>query len=96
MELIVFPPTYGEPAGSPFATKAIAMMNRAGLDYKLTYLSNPTKMPKGKLPVLKVGDRLIPDSNEIRAYIETEHGFDFDAGLSIEDRAITHRYHSHG
>lgn len=36
MELIVFPPTYGEPAGSPFATKAIAMMNRAGLDYKLT------------------------------------------------------------
>lgn len=89
MELIVFPPTYGEPAGSPFATKAIAMMHSAGLDYTLTYLSNPTKMPKGKLPVLKVGDRLIPDSNEIREYIEAEHGIDFDAGLNAKDRAIS-------
>ncbi len=89
MELIVFPPTYGEPAGSPFATKAMALLNVAGVKHDLTYLSNPTKMPKGKLPVLKVGDRLIPDSNEIRAYIEAKTGFDFDAGLSAKDRAIS-------
>jgi len=89
MELIVFPPTYGEPAGSPFATKAIAMMDMAGLDYKLTYLSDPRKMPKQKLPVLKVGDRLIPDSNEIRAYIESTFDFDFDAGLTAHQRAMS-------
>lgn len=89
MELIVFPPTYGEPAGSPFATKAIAMMELAGLDYTLTYLPNPTKMPKGKLPVLKVGDRFIPDSNEIRTYIESTFDFDFDAGLTPHQRAMS-------
>jgi glutathione S-transferase len=89
MELIVFPPTYGEPAGSPFATKALALLELAKVKYKLTYLPNPTKMPKGKLPVLKVGDRMIPDSNEIREYIEAETGFDFDAGLSAKDRAIS-------
>lgn len=89
MELIVFPPSYGEPAGSPFATKAMALMHIAGIKYKLTYLSNPTKMPKGKLPVLKVGDQMIPDSNEIREYIEGQTGFDFDAGLDVKDRAIS-------
>jgi glutathione S-transferase len=89
MELIVFPPTYGQPAGSPFATKAMSLLEVAGLDYSVTHLSNPSKMPKSKLPVLKVGDRLIPDSNEIREFIETEHGFDFDAGLTDMQRAVS-------
>lgn len=89
MELIIFPPTYGQPAGSPFATKALCLLEMSGLDYSVTHLSNPAKMPKGKLPVLKVGDRMIPDSNEIRAFIETEHGFDFDAGLTDTQRAIS-------
>ena len=53
MELIVFPPTYGEPTGSPFATKAICLLEMAKADYQLRYLSNPTQMPKQKLPRIK-------------------------------------------
>ncbi len=87
MELIVFPPTYGEPAGSPFATKALAMLELSGLNYTVRYLSNPTKMPKGKLPVLQVGDRLIADSEQIQEHLETEHGCDFDKGLTDQQKA---------
>ncbi|GLQ35713.1 hypothetical protein GCM10007939_19960 [Amylibacter marinus] len=89
MELIAFPPTYSEPAGSPFATKSMLMLEHSGLDYTITYLPDPRKMPKQKLPVLRAGTRLIPDSTEIQSYVETTHGIDFDKGLSDTQRATS-------
>ncbi len=89
MELIVFPPTYGEPTGSPFSTKALAMMEQSGLDYTVRYLSDPRKMPKGKLPVLKVGERMIADSEKIQDYLEQTHGCDFNKGLTDLQKATS-------
>jgi len=87
LNLLTFPPHFGEPSASPFATKAICLLNMSGQEWKCSH-ADVRKMPKAKLPVLKVGERLIPDSENIRAYLE-QQGADFDKGLSDSDRATS-------
>lgn len=52
-------------------------------------MDNPGKMPKAKLPVLDDDGTLIPDSEQIRIYLEKKAGIDFDHGLTDEQRAIS-------
>ena len=85
--LLVFQPAPGLPSASPFSTKAMILLEMAGLDFE-TKVGNPTKAPKRKLPVLIEGGRTIPDSHFIQRHLETEHGAQFDAGLSEAERAV--------
>ena len=71
---------------SPFCVKAALLLTYAGLDWKRQDLKDPRKMPHRKLPVLRTPAGLIPDSNEIRKYLEAK-GTEFDPGLSSTDRA---------
>lgn len=87
LNLLVFPTNFGQLGGSPFCLKAICLLNMSGQDWKNS-LADVRKMPKAKLPVLKVGDRLIPDSENIRTFLE-QQGADFDAGLSDTERAAS-------
>ena len=88
--LLTFPPQFGEPSASPFGVKAICLLNMSGQDWKIGN-ADPRKMPKQKLPVLKVGERLIPDSENIRVYLE-QQGADFDAGLNEAQRATSRAF----
>lgn len=90
LNLLTFPTHFGEPGGSPFAIKAICLLNMSGQAWKASE-ADVRKMPKAKLPVLKVGDRMIPDSENIRAYLE-EQGADFDKGLSDTERATSRAF----
>ncbi|WP_456386358.1 glutathione S-transferase family protein [Profundibacter sp.] len=90
LNLLTFPTHFGEPGGSPFAVKAICLLNMSGQDWKNSQ-ADVRKMPKAKLPVLKVGERLIPDSENIRAYLE-QQGADFDKGLSDAQRATSRAF----
>lgn len=85
LNLLTFETHFGEPGGSPFCLKAVCLLNMSGQDWKNS-LTDVRKMPKAKLPVLKVGGNLIPDSENIRSYLE-QQGADFDAGLSDAERA---------
>ncbi len=87
LNLLTFPTHFGEPGGSPFCLKAICLLNMSGQDWKGSH-ADVRKMPKAKLPVLKVGDTLIPDSENIRAYLE-QQGADFDKGLTDSERAAS-------
>lgn len=87
LNLLTFESHFNQPGGSPFCLKAICLLNMSGQDWKSS-LGDVRKMPKTKLPVLKVGDKLIPDSENIRSYLE-EQGADFDAGLSDTERAAS-------
>lgn len=89
-QLTIFAPHKGEPSASPFCVKAICLLKMAGVEFETVVGSDPRKAPKGKFPMLETGDRKIADSESIRAYLETEHGVDFDAGLSAEDKAMSH------
>lgn len=89
MKLIVFPGDARLPSHSPFCLKAMCLLEMAGQEWAPEYIQDLSTMPLGKVPVLRVGDRLIPDSHHIQAYLEGL-GADFYPGLSEQDRHATH------
>lgn len=88
IELLIYPSSMGLYSPSPFCTKAAYLLQLSGQDWTRTDLSDPRKMPNGKLPVIRAEGRLIADSDAIREYLESK-GADFDAGLSEDDKAAS-------
>ena len=89
LELQIYPPGFGEVTGSPFATKALCLLELAGLDYTTKVTPDPRRAPKKKLPVLHDDDMVIPDSDQIRDHLETNYKADFDKGLSASEKAVS-------
>jgi glutathione S-transferase len=67
----------------------MCLLHMSGQEWQPEYMGNPSKMPYGRLPVLRAGDRLIPDSSNIQAHLESM-GADFNAGLSADEKARSH------
>ncbi|MGZ8299172.1 MAG: glutathione S-transferase family protein [Rhodoplanes sp.] len=82
-----FGPAFGLPDPSPFVTKVDVLLKMAGLEFR-TDANGFRKAPKRKLPYIDDGGILVADSTFIRWHIEKKYGFDFDAGLSAEQRAV--------
>ncbi|TCL01474.1 glutathione S-transferase [Shimia isoporae] len=89
MHLIMFPGNAALPSHSPFCLKTICLLEMAGIKWQPEISVDVSVQPLGKLPVLRVGDRLIPDSSNIEDYL-TAQGADFYAGLSDEQKGIAH------
>lgn len=90
LTLLTFGPSFEMPSHSPFCVKAMALLHLSGRDWQPKYLSDPRKMPLGRLPVLRTAQgRLIADSARIEAYLEAE-GASFSAGLNAQDKACSH------
>ncbi|MCC2099417.1 MAG: glutathione S-transferase family protein [Hyphomicrobiales bacterium] len=87
IKLHVFGAGLGLADPSPFVVKAIILLKIAGLDYE-TANADVRKAPKQKLPVMDDDGEIIPDSTFIRLHIEKKYGFDFDAGLTAEQKGI--------
>jgi len=85
--LLVFGPLFDQPDPSPFVVKAMVLMKMAGLAFEAVS-ADVRKTPKRKLPVLIDQGKTIADSTFIRFHIEDVYGFDFDAGLTPDQRAI--------
>ena len=81
-----FGPGFGLPEISPFVTKTEVQLKMAGLAYRKERAMPPAS-PKGQLPYIDDGGESIADSTFIRAHIERKYGFDFDAGLDLQQRA---------
>lgn len=88
LDLLTFRSAFGQPSGSPFCVKAMCMLQMAGVEWQRVDMDDPRKMPSGKLPVLRDGTTLIPDSEGIRTYLES-HGADFDPGLTPSQKAAS-------
>ena len=84
--LYVFGPKFDLPESSPFVMKTEVQLKMAGLSYR-TERATPRDAPKGKLPFIKDGDRVIGDSTLIRRHIEASRGVDLESGLSAAARA---------
>lgn len=85
--LYTFGPYFGLPDASPFVMKAEVLLKMAGLPYEID-TGGFSKAPKGKLPYIADDGEIIADSTFIRLHIEKTYGFDFDAGLSRQERGI--------
>jgi glutathione S-transferase len=84
--LYTFGPYFGLPDGSPFVIKAMLLLKMAGLDYAQDR-NGYGKAPKGKLPYIDDDGEKIADSTFIRLHIEKKYGFDYDSGLTGEQKA---------
>ena len=82
-----FGPAFGLPDPSPFVMKSEVQLKMAGVPYRFERAAPPTA-PKGKIPFIQTGAHRVGDSTFIRAHVEKEYGFDFDKGLSAEQRAL--------
>lgn len=87
--LTIYPESFGEPSASPFCTKALCMLKATGLSFQVDETPDPRKAPKQKLPVIEHDGHVIPDSEQIREHIEAAADFDFNEGLSAEQRGIS-------
>jgi glutathione S-transferase len=85
--LYTFGPSGGLPDPSPFVMKAETLLKIAGLTYRID-TTGFAKAPKRKLPYIDDDGVKIPDSTFIRQHIETKYRFDFERGLSAEQKAI--------
>ncbi len=81
-----FGPGFGLPEIGPFVTKTEVQLKMAGLAYRKEK-SKPPASPKGQLPFIEDEGELIADSTFIRAHLEGKYGYDFDAPLSLQERA---------
>src|SRR6266851_1519936 len=84
--LYVFGPAFDLPDPSPFAMKTDVQLKMSGLPYRRER-RDFAKSPKGKVPYIEDGGRLIGDSTFIRDHIEKRHGVDLDHALSAAQRA---------
>jgi glutathione S-transferase len=87
IRLYTFGPAWGLPDPSPFVMKAEMLLKLAGLPYE-TDTRGFGKAPKGKLPYLQDGDRVVADSTLIRLYLEEKYSVDFDRGYGSRERGI--------
>ena len=68
------------------------MLRLSGLDFEKEYVADLSKMPKGKVPVLQDGEKLIPDSSLIQRYLTETYGIDLDKHLTPEQKAIAEAF----
>jgi glutathione S-transferase len=82
-----FAPFLGAPDSSPFVIKTMLLLKLAGLPFN-DVPANPLKAPKKLLPYLEDEGTTVADSALIRRHIERKYGFDFDAALTPEQKAV--------
>ena len=73
LELLQFRPAFGLLNASPFCMKAEVFLRLSGLPHRCVEQALPMKAPKGKLPVLRDGTELIPDSQAIVEHVQRRY-----------------------
>ncbi|NOC47218.1 MULTISPECIES: glutathione S-transferase family protein [unclassified Ruegeria] len=86
LTLLTYPSAFGLFSASPFCVKTALMLQHSGQVWQRSDMLDPRRMPHQKLPVLRTPERLIPDSDLIRDWLERK-GAEFDQGLSDVEKA---------
>jgi glutathione S-transferase len=85
-----YPGIWNLPSLSPFCIKVETYLKMTGLLYDKVIENNPIRGPKGKMPVLRDGNCVIPDSTFIIKYLEDTYDCSLDKSLTADQRAIAH------
>jgi glutathione S-transferase len=87
LELYQYEPHWGLSNASPFCMKLQTYLQLAGIPYTTKTIHNPSRAPKGKLPFIKDGNKILADSSLIIAYLKKEYGDPLDHALTTEQKA---------
>lgn len=85
-----YPAVWGLPSLSPFCIKVETFLRAANLPYQIKVENNPRRGPKGKMPVLQDGTRVIADSSFIIDYLTTQYRINLDDDLTAAEKAVSH------
>jgi glutathione S-transferase len=85
--LYVSGPNFGLPDGSPFVIKAELLLKMAGVAYSRAKM-NFRQAPKGRIPYIADGGKLLGDSHFIQRHLERQYGIDFSGGYDRKSLAI--------
>lgn len=85
--LYKFGPFLGTPDSSPFVIKVMMLLRLAGVPYREVQ-GNPFKGPHRFLPYIVDDGVKVADSTLIRFHLERKYSFNFDGGLSDEQKAV--------
>ena len=80
----------GMPNASPFVMKVETYLRMRELEYERKVIANPSKAPKGKLPVIDDDGDVIYDSELIIEHLENKYAPGLDAELNAQQRATAH------
>ncbi len=88
LKLHQFAPAFGLPNASSFCLKLETYLRMAEIPFESVYGMDMGKAPKGKMPYIVDGDKIIGDSNFIIDYLKQTYGDRLDTHLTAVDRAI--------
>lgn len=89
VKLFQFPRKFGIPNISPFCCKLETWLRIAGIHYEVVDTPDPRKGPKGKVPFIEDGGRLLGDSAAIIDHLKATRQVDPDGPLDERQRAIS-------
>jgi len=87
IKLYQFKPAFGLPNASPFCMKVENYLRMAGLQYEIAPHASHFKAPKGKLPYIEDGGKVVADSSFIIEYLKSTYGGALDAKLTPVENA---------
>ena len=88
-----FSEAFGLADASPFVLKVDVYLRMAGLEFeRKSAISNLRQAPKGKLPYIVEGDKVIADSAFILDYLNVKPNVVMSSALSPEQRAQAYLY----
>lgn len=92
--LYQFDPAFGLPNASPFCMKLETYLRMAALPFEAPpgKMQDLMKAPKGKLPYINDGGKVVADSSLIIDYLKQTHGDQLDGWLSTEQQATALAY----
>jgi hypothetical protein len=59
----------------------------AGIEYENVWIGEPSRMPKGKCPVIEHDGRMVADSTFILEYLE-HIGWTLSAGIDVDEAEL--------
>lgn len=87
IELYKFNPAFGLPDPSPFCMKVETFLRMTDMEYRTVQLTDPHRGPKGKLPFIRDGMEVVPDSGFIVSYLIKRYKCPIDDHLNPTQRA---------
>jgi glutathione S-transferase len=92
--LYQFDPAFGLPNASPFCMKMETYLRMAALPFEAppSKMQHIMKAPKGKMPYINDGGKIVADSSLIIDYLKQTYGDKLDSWLSAEQKATALAY----
>jgi glutathione S-transferase len=87
LTLYSYPPLFGVADNNGYGLKVFAFLKLAGVPFTHEHIFDASKAPRGQLPYIDGGGKVVGDSETILAYVTQKYRLTIDAALSPGERA---------